>query len=150
LRDGADATTKKWLTKAIAEAKPDLIVLGGDQQLGRDHTFDTISTLTKLGHFFAAQKIPWTLVFGNHDSDRSLATDEQMYLLKHMPFFVGRAGPGVPGFEEEGTAPVDKLSDMGVGNSLLRVNASLSDPTPLLSLYFLDSHVRAPHLSVPL
>ncbi|PLW52856.1 hypothetical protein PCANC_08713 [Puccinia coronata f. sp. avenae] len=140
LRDGADATTKKWLTKAIAEAKPDLIVLGGDQQLGRDHTFDTISTLTKLGHFFAAQKIPWTLVFGNHDSDRSLATDEQMYLLKHMPFFVGRAGPGVPGFEEEGTAPVDKLSDMGVGNSLLRVNASLSDPTPLLSLYFLDSH----------
>lgn len=131
----------RWLTAAIKEGQPDLIVLGGDQLLGRDKTFDTISTLTKMGHFFAGHKVPWTVVFGNHDTDRSLAIEEQMYLLKHMPFFVGKAGPGVPGFPEEDLPPADYLSDMGVGNYVLRVNASLSDPTQLLSLYFLDSHV---------
>ncbi|KAA1112778.1 hypothetical protein PGT21_009451 [Puccinia graminis f. sp. tritici] len=139
-KDGADATTKAWLTKAIAQARPDLIVLGGDQLLGRGKTFDTISTLTKLGHFFADQKVPWTVVFGNHDTDRSLAIEEQMYLMKHMPLFLGRAGPGVPGFPEENLVAGDRISDMGVGNYILRVNASLSDPTQLLSLYFLDSH----------
>ncbi|OAW00072.1 hypothetical protein PTTG_08617 [Puccinia triticina 1-1 BBBD Race 1] len=139
-KDGADGTTKKWLTKAIGEARPDLIVLGGDQLLGRDKTFDTISTLTKIGHFFADQKVPWTVVFGNHDVDRSLAIEEQMYLMKQMPFFLGKAGPGVPGFDDEGHPQVDQLSDMGVGNYVLRVNASLADPTQLLSLYFLDSH----------
>ncbi|POV97022.1 hypothetical protein PSHT_14802 [Puccinia striiformis] len=117
-QDGADLTTKKFLSKAIKEARPDLIVLGGDQLLGKDKTFDTISTLTKI------------------------AIEEQMYLFKHMPFFVGKAGPGVPGFEEEGLpAPLtSRISDMGVGNYILQVNASLSDPTQLLSLYFLDSH----------
>ncbi|KNE99724.1 hypothetical protein PSTG_07014 [Puccinia striiformis f. sp. tritici PST-78] len=141
-QDGADLTTKKFLSKAIKEARPDLIVLGGDQLLGKDQTFDTISTLTKIGQFFSGEKVPWTVVFGNHDSDRSLAIEEQMYLFKHMPFFVGKAGPGVPGFEEEGLpAPLtSRISDMGVGNYILQVNASLSDPTQLLSLYFLDSH----------
>ncbi|POV95137.1 hypothetical protein PSHT_15829 [Puccinia striiformis] len=141
-QDGADLTTKKFLSKAIKEARPDLIVLGGDQLLGKDKTFDTISTLTKIGQFFSGEKVPWTVVFGNHDSDRSLAIEEQMYLFKHMPFFVGKAGPGVPGFEEEGLpAPLtSRISDMGVGNYILQVNASLSDPTQLLSLYFLDSH----------
>jgi len=139
-QDGADWTTMGWLTAAIKEAQPDLIVLGGDQLLGRDKTFDTISTLTKLGHFLAGQKTPWTVVFGNHDTDRSLAIEEQMYLMKHMPYFVGQAGPGVPGFPEEGLPLTYDLSDMGVGNYVLRVNASLSDPTQLLSLYFLDSH----------
>ncbi|KAI7943492.1 hypothetical protein MJO28_011020 [Puccinia striiformis f. sp. tritici] len=141
-QDGADLTTKKFLSKAIKEARPNLIVLGGDQLLGKDKTFDTISTLTKIGQFFSGEKVPWTVVFGNHDSDRSLAIEEQMYLFKHMPFFVGKAGPGVPGFEEEGLpAPLtSRISDMGVGNYILQVNASLSDPTQLLSLYFLDSH----------
>lgn len=137
---GADTVTMEWLTKAILEAKPDLIVLGGDQLLGSGNTFDTISTLTKIGHFFADIKIPWTAVFGNHDADKSLAIEEQMYLLKHMPYFIGRAGPGVPGFDEENLPPVETLSDMGVGNYVLKVNASESDPTQLLSLYFLDSH----------
>ncbi|MBW0558234.1 hypothetical protein O181_097949 [Austropuccinia psidii MF-1] len=141
---GADNSTLIWLSDAIQQVKPDLIVLTGDQLLGGDLTFDTISTLAKFGRFFGDKMIPWTIVYGEDDEDKSLAKEEQMYMMKHMPYFVGKAGPGVPGFPEEGYPQVDELSDMGVGNYVIGVRAGVADPTQVLTLYFLDSHSYPP------
>lgn len=134
-------STAKWISSLIDRTKPDLIVLSGDQLNGDGKTFDTLSTLVKIGHLIGDKQIPWTVVFGNHDADKALATEEQLYVMKRMPYFIGKAGPGVPGVDDEGNQEVDELSDMGVGNYVLGVNATHTDQTQALTLYFLDSHV---------
>lgn len=143
-KDGADASTVKWVSNVIDKQKPDLVVLSGDQLSGDGKTFDTLSTLVKVGHLMGDKQVPWTVVFGNHDSDKALAKEEQMYVLKRMPYFVGKAGPGVPGVDDEGLPEVDELSDMGVGNYVLGVNGSQTDHVQALTLYFLDSHDHRP------
>ncbi|KAG0140593.1 hypothetical protein CROQUDRAFT_99896 [Cronartium quercuum f. sp. fusiforme G11] len=143
-KEGADATTAKWISKVIDKQKPDLIVLSGDQLSGNGKTFDTLSTLIKVGHLIGDKQIPWTVIFGDHDTDKALAKEEQMYVLKWMPYFVGKAGPGVPGVSDEGWPSVRQVSDMGVGNYVLGVNGTRTDNTQALTLYFLDSHDTIP------
>ncbi|CAH7666423.1 Metallo-dependent phosphatase-like protein [Phakopsora pachyrhizi] len=138
-KEGSDVSTINYLSQTIDETKPDLIVLTGDQLRGRGETFDALTTITKIGHLFADKKVPWTLVFGNHDHDKSLAIEEQMYVFKHMPYFMGQAGPGTAGFDEENNEATS-ANDMGVGNYVLKVGAGDKDKTQALTLYFVDSH----------
>lgn len=73
-------------------------------------------------------KIPWTTVFGNHDDEKTdMSHDEQINLMKTLPYYLGEIGP----------TNVD-----GSGNYVRSIRAADGD-TVLTTLYFLDSHVSS-------
>ncbi|GAA95593.1 uncharacterized protein L969DRAFT_101695 [Mixia osmundae IAM 14324] len=129
---GADRFTLDWLHDAIDTEQPDLVVLSGDQLNGQSTSYDALSVILKVANLFAHRTIPWTVVFGNHDSE---ATDAdramQMSMYQALPYFVGEAGP-------------DHVD--GIGNYMLSVRSHDQTKTSLLSLYFLDSHTKEPGL----
>ncbi|KAG9018004.1 hypothetical protein FRB90_012672 [Tulasnella sp. 427] len=112
----------------LAAEKPSLVVFTGDQLNGQTTSWDAQSVLLKaIGETIAA-KIPWALVFGNHDDqDTDLTRSEMMKIAKRMPYAVPEM--------EEGPQWVD-----GVGNWLVKVRSADASATHILTLYFLDSH----------
>jgi len=123
---GADNYSIAWLIRALDEAKPDAVVLSGDQLNGQDSSWAAQSTVLKWAPILYERQIPWTVVFGNHDEEKTdLSKKQQMALLTQLPYFIGEAGPD----------GVD-----GVGNYLRAVRAPGSSGTTLFNLYFLDSH----------
>ena len=123
---GADNYSIAWLIQALEEVKPDVIVLSGDQLNGQDSSWSAESTVLKWAPILYERRLPWTVVFGNHDAEKTdLDKKQQMALLAKLPYFIGEAGPD----------GVD-----GVGNYLRAVRAPGSSGTTLFNLYFLDSH----------
>lgn len=96
---GADAYSLQWLEKAIQTAKPDLLVLSGDQYVscrhvmggkvrltryfhidrlnGQKTSWSSQSTILKWAPVLWEKKIPWTVIFGNHDEEIDLSNDKQ-------------------------------------------------------------------------
>lgn len=123
---GADKYSIEWLIKALEETTPDVVVLSGDQLNGQDSSWSAESTVLKWAPILYERQIPWTVIFGNHDEEKTdLTKKDQMALLSKLPYFIGEAGPD----------GVD-----GVGNYLRPVRAPGSSGTTLFNLYFLDSH----------
>ncbi|KAM0755762.1 hypothetical protein T439DRAFT_351508 [Meredithblackwellia eburnea MCA 4105] len=123
---GSDIYTIEWLKSAIKEANPSLIVLSGDQLNGQKTSWSSPSTILKWAPILWEAKIPWTVIFGNHDGEIDLPTSEQMTLLESMPYFVGEAGPNIG----------------GTGNYVRSIKSWDSSNTTLFNLYFLDSHAN--------
>lgn len=123
-----DTVTQSLLAQTLAAERPSLVVFTGDQLNGQTTSWDAQSVLLKaIGEVIAA-KVPWALVFGNHDDeDTDLTRSEMMRVAKRMPYAVREM--------EEGPQWVD-----GVGNWLVKVKSADSSATHLLTLYFLDSH----------
>lgn len=129
---GADRYSLELMVKMIAETKPDLIVLSGDQLNGQDTSWDSFSALMKYVPLLWDAKVPWTVIFGNHDGETDWDNARQMRALAKMPYFVGEAGP-------------DEVD--GVGNYVRAVRSADSSNTTLLNLYFFDSHSLASSLN---
>jgi hypothetical protein len=90
---GADRYSLDWLKLAIKETKPSLIVLTGDQSNGQDTSWSTQTAIMKWAPTLVKSQIPWTVVFGNHDAEVGASREEQMALMRTMPYFIGEAGP---------------------------------------------------------
>ncbi|KAG8961718.1 hypothetical protein FRC03_005045, partial [Tulasnella sp. 419] len=122
-----DPLTQTFLGQTLAQEKPDLVIFTGDQLNGQGTTWDASSVITKAIAEVVEAKIPWTIVFGNHDDESDMTRKEQMKIYKALPYAV----------EDmiEGPEWVD-----GVGNYILRVRSADPSRTPILTLYFLDSH----------
>lgn len=107
-----DTVTQSLLAQTLAAEKPSLVVFTGDQLNGQTTSWDAQSVLLKaIGEVIAA-KIPWALVFGNHDDeDTDLSRSEMMKIIKRMPYAVREM--------EEGPQWVD-----GVGNWLVKVKSA--------------------------
>ncbi|KAG8895808.1 hypothetical protein FRB99_000346 [Tulasnella sp. 403] len=123
-----DTLTRTLLAQTLELEKPSLVVFTGDQLNGQDTSWDSTSVILKaIGEVIDA-KIPWAVVFGNHDDERTdLDRTEQMRVLTRMPYAVREM--------EEGPSWVD-----GVGNWWVAVKSPDPSATHLLTLYFLDSH----------
>lgn len=119
----ADVLTLNFVEQTIDVEKPDLVVLSGDQVLG-ESSFDTETTLLKLVEPLVQRKIPYTLVFGNHDDLGSMDRSEMMDLVQSFPYSLAVPGP----------AEVDGIGnyDVTVGNS----------DDPKIVIFMLDSHSR--------
>ena len=90
----ADKATMRWLNPLLDEVSPDLIVLSGDQLNGQKSSWDALSVLYKVNSLFAERQIPWTAIFGNHDSEATtLSRREQMNVMQQFPNFLGSSGP---------------------------------------------------------
>jgi hypothetical protein len=115
-------SVKLFMRQIIAAEKPDLVVITGDIVLTPDHA-------TKEGWISLTQplvdaKVPWAVVFGNHDAQQRMSEADMMRFVNTIPYNLSSSGPGnVEGFS----------------NYVLQIQASSSKKTAEL-LYFLDSH----------
>ncbi|KXN86602.1 putative inactive purple acid phosphatase 29 [Leucoagaricus sp. SymC.cos] len=121
---GSDNMTTTLLSRVLDLEKPDLVVFTGDQLNGQGTSWDPMSVLAKFAKAVIQHKVPWTVVFGNHDEDDGVRKEAQVMLMKALPYSLVERGP----------------KDIhGVGNYVLKVKSADPSKTHLLTLYFLDS-----------
>ncbi|MFA7287712.1 MAG: metallophosphoesterase family protein [Melioribacteraceae bacterium] len=104
----------------IASEKPDLVILTGDVVTSRPVP-EAWANVTKP---MIDAKIPWAVVFGNHDHEHGLSNKEIMDYLVTLPFNVSKHGP-------------ENIS--GCGNYVIEINGSFSS-YPKALLYCFDSN----------
>lgn len=105
-----DPLTNTVLNRMLIDEEPDLVLFTGDQLNGQGSSWDGASVITKVLSQVIDAKIPWAVVFGNHDDQADLNREEQMKIYKSLPYAVDGM--------EEGPSFVD-----GVGNYLLKVRS---------------------------
>ncbi|KAJ3496764.1 hypothetical protein NLJ89_g10439 [Agrocybe chaxingu] len=120
----SDNLTNTMISHVIDEEKPDLIVFTGDQLNGQGTSWDPKSVVAKFARAVTDKGIPWAAVFGNHDEEDGMRKEQQVALMKGLPYSLVETGP----------------KDVhGVGNYLLKVYSPDASKTHILTLYFLDS-----------
>ncbi|KAJ0396625.1 hypothetical protein ATCC90586_008723 [Pythium insidiosum] len=136
-----EMTMSKFVNELLDIEKPDFVVFTGDNV----ETF--VSFLRKpamdaVTEGVEARKIPYAMVFGNHDDENGFSREEIVQIAVNKPHSYTQRGPrDVP----------------GVGNYELGVQAPVDGPwgprgTDVFRMYFLDSHgypdkSRFPHVS---
>ncbi|KAM6496960.1 Metallo-dependent phosphatase-like protein [Amanita muscaria] len=124
----SDNLTNSLLMRTLDKEKPDLVVFSGDQLNGRGMSWDPRSVLAKFARAVTDRNIPWAAVFGNHDAETGATREEQLEMMKALPYSLVERGP----------------KDIhGVGNYVLKVMSADASKTHLLTLYFLDSGAYA-------
>lgn len=75
-QDGYPAidTMLKFIDAALKEYKPDIVVLGGDNTVGKKET--KALAIEELCNVFVENKTYFTLVFGNHDREQGVENDD--------------------------------------------------------------------------
>ncbi|KAF8347706.1 Metallo-dependent phosphatase [Amanita rubescens] len=122
--NNSDNMTTSLLMRMLDKEKPNLVVFTGDQLNGQGTSWDPKSVLAKFARAATDRNIPWAAVFGNHDAEDGATREQQIELLKALPYSLVQRGP----------------KDIhGVGNYLLKVWSADASKTHLLTLYFLDS-----------
>ncbi|CDZ97861.1 Predicted DNA repair exonuclease SIA1 [Phaffia rhodozyma] len=119
-----DVDSALLLDSVLDAETPDMVIFSGDQLNGQQTSWDSMSVLSKFAKPVIDRKIPWALVFGNHDDENDLSRKELMSAISRMPYSVSIAG--------------DKDVD-GVGNYLLKVYSHDPSKTHLASIYMIDS-----------
>jgi metallophosphoesterase superfamily enzyme len=89
----SDNLTNTLISHVIDQEKPDLIVFTGDQLNGQGTSWDPKSVLAKFSRAVAEKGIPWAAVFGNHDEEDGMAKEQQMMLMKSLPYNMVERGP---------------------------------------------------------
>lgn len=117
--------TLNLIEALIEKSNPDLIVFSGDQIWGKT-TFkgnvnEVIRVLSELVKPVTDRKIPFTICFGNHDSEVGVSKEEQFRIYKKFDGFIGESVLGID----------------GVGNHCLEI---FEHDTPKFLLYLFDSH----------
>lgn len=94
-----DSRTVPALAAMLDRAKPDLVILGGDNVDGR-----YVKTEAELRTYFAAilpvleeRGIAWAHIYGNHDYDAAVTPAEQMAIYGSYPHCITKTTPGIPG-----------------------------------------------------
>ncbi len=95
-----DPRTLTAMDKIVEAAKPDLVVLGGDNENGKK--FETKEQFKAYLDIFAApmesRKIPWAHVFGNHDYDPPVTAMEKQEVFESFEYCLSKhTGEGVDG-----------------------------------------------------
>ncbi|KAG8888128.1 hypothetical protein FRB98_008320 [Tulasnella sp. 332] len=123
-----DTLTQSLVARTLEIEKPDLVVFTGDQLNGQATSWSSTSVIAKAIDEVIKAKVPWTIIFGNHDDeDTDLSRAEQMRVYKSFPGAIKEM--------EVGEQWVD-----GIGNYVVKVRSADPSATHLLTLFFLDSH----------
>ena len=83
------AVHKQLVLESIAEAKPDLVVLGGD--LSEAAHEDQPAAIKEICGIFAEAELPFVITFGNHDYLHGYTIDEMFAFYKEYggEYFIG-------------------------------------------------------------
>ena len=103
--------TQLLLNAALEKARPDLVVLTGDQLKGASRRFSgkgerVEETIRRIMKPVTDRKIPFAVTFGNHDLECGLQNDEQMEIYRSLPGCVdwlNRRGQEIHHGTKEGT-----------------------------------------------
>lgn len=99
------------MNAALERARPDLVVLTGDQLKGASRHFvgkgeRAEETIRRIMKPITDRKIPFAVTFGNHDLECGLQNDEQMEIYRSLPGCVdwlNRRGQEIHHGTKEGT-----------------------------------------------
>ncbi len=83
------AVHKQLVLESVAEAKPDLVVLGGD--LSEAANEDQPAAIKEICELFVEARIPFLITFGNHDYMHGYSIDEMFAFYKEYggEYFIG-------------------------------------------------------------
>ena len=83
------AVHRQLVLESLAEAKPDLVVLGGD--LSEAPHEDQPAAIREICELFVQAKIPFVITFGNHDYMHGYTIDEMFAFYKEYggAYFIG-------------------------------------------------------------
>jgi metallophosphoesterase superfamily enzyme len=105
----SDNVTSSLVGRVLDAEKPSLVVFTGDQLNGQGTSWDPKSVLAKFATTVTDRGIPWAAVFGNHDDESGVSKEDQMKLMRALPYSLVEPGP----------------SDVhGVGNYVLKVRSA--------------------------
>jgi hypothetical protein len=130
-----DPRTLAAMGKVLDNEKPDLVVVGGDCVAGGDcKTVQELKTAIRaVGEPMEQRKIPWAIVFGNHDQEHfprtSLGKDEVIAIYASYPCNVNVRGS-------------EKIH--GAGNDDLLIAGS-AGTRPVFCVWLIDSGAYAGH-----
>ncbi len=107
-----DARTSAAMGRIIDSEKPDLVVLTGDNVStgGTPTLADLKSAIAQLAKPMESRKVPWAMVFGNHDTDGL----SKIGITKAQMFAIYRT-------YSYNINPVDPEGVYGSGNALLKI-----------------------------
>ncbi|KAF9158292.1 hypothetical protein DFQ26_007797 [Actinomortierella ambigua] len=140
-----DIDTLDMMERMLDIEKPDLVVFSGDNVDGLTST-DAYSTILKYSRPVVDRKLPWAIIFGNHDEEGDLSREEMIQLARDVPYSLSERGP---------------VNIWGTGNYVLRIWPSShhqpSSPEEKddqkrrhqFALYFLDSGAYSFNLEHP-
>jgi calcineurin-like phosphoesterase family protein len=109
-----------FIREAVELVKPDLIMVTGDVVVSND----TRKAWQNVAGVLDESKIPWAVVFGNHDSEYELTNRQIIDILSDYRYNLTENGP-------------ENIS--GNGNYVLTVAASTDDKKTAALLYCLDT-----------
>ena len=122
-----DPRTLAGLDAVIEAAKPDLVILGGDNVDGRK--LKPYDEFVKYMEIFTSpmekRQIPWMHVFGNHDYDTEVSGPEMQKVYESYPYCISSHSEGIP----------------GITNYMVPVLAHDSDKVEY-AIYAFDSHYK--------
>ena len=124
----SDPRTLSFISAAFKSEKPDLVVLSGDQVNGETAP-DAQSAFFKIAELCISHKLPFAIIFGNHDDEGSLSREALMQLTDGLPYSSSHLGP----------KDID-----GVGNYYIEVLARGGSTHSAITLYMLDTHGYSP------
>jgi hypothetical protein len=117
---GGHESSLELMRHAIEIAQPDFIMLTGDIVMSSD----TDKAWTTLTNVLAEAKIPWAVVFGNHDQEFELTKPQILEILTKQPYNLTENGP-------------DNIP--GNGNFVLKIGSSKRPEKVQAVLYCFDS-----------
>jgi 3',5'-cyclic AMP phosphodiesterase CpdA len=115
------------LTKRVIELEePDLVIYSGDMLYGSE-VKEPLATLRTIAAIPEEMKVPFAIIFGNHDAESSASREELLQSLSDYSMLVSTAGPE---------------NIHGIGNDVLPILASVQEEAASL-LYLFDSGAMA-------
>jgi hypothetical protein len=126
LIEGDNLKAYDIIKEVIEVEKPDLVVLTGDI-VSQDNPQEAFK---RLASGFEKVKVPWAIVFGNHESEHNLSRKLLSDFLPNLPFCM------------------NSTSDTTIGFSTFALPVYASSNKPAAIVYCLDSNINSTMQSV--
>lgn len=108
MNDEKDTFTYKLISDLINQENPDFIVLTGDQTMSKDAPM----LYEQLGSFMDHFKIPYTYVFGNHDTEHGITYESLIKAISKSKYLIFDQGPQYLGYGNHVIKIVDQSFQM--------------------------------------
>ncbi len=83
---------KEAIEALVSETNPDFVMVGGDQCIGHSPEY-LYNAFTDIMSPVLERNIPWAHVYGNHDREMAMTTDEQQKIYETVPHCFSKRGP---------------------------------------------------------